>query len=565
MASNKVFSSVASINKPRSRFDLSNSLYTSGSAGYLYPLPPYFVYPGDQFKIDTRVVARVTSSFLKPVFDNAFIDLYFFFVPYRLIWKDWEKFITGGDSPSNYQVPYSTSVPSCKFSDNEVFSGTVADYLGLPVGPINVGTSSSTLYKPVSLLPFRAYAKVYNDWFRNENFVDEVLIQTGDAFITGDEHDNEVVNAFDSSPSHYTGLPFKVSKLNDYFTSCLPSTQKGPAVEFPLGVKFGNNYGFPVQAVPEQTVFPSSSTPVAPLVLGPTNVSTGPVSLDRLSTSPSGQVEGYSGDVSDGTLVAPYNLLARTGLGSTFSVSDLRSAVQTQRLYERLARGGSRYTEYIQNAFGVTTSDAALQRAQFLGGKRIPLSVQQVPQTSQATSDSPLGNVAAFSLSAGQSRVVQAFKEHGIVLPVFVVRHYHTYQQGIARDWLNSERFDFYDPVFSHLSEQPVYSTELFAASAPQVFGYNEPYAYMRYRPNMVTGQMRSSATNTLDIWHFADKYSSVPILSKSFIEETNQFIDRTLSVQASSQDQFIFNFYFKTSAYRCLPTYGTPGLVDHY
>lgn len=558
------FSGTADIYRRRNSFDLSHSVKTAVNVGDLVPLPPIFVYPGDTFKDVSNVVARVTSSFLKPVMDNAFIDMYAFFVPYRLVWDDWEDFITGGSNPSSYSQPFVGKVPSIVSGSAalSVSSSTVLDYLGIPSGmqlaPANADTG-------ISILPARAYAKIYNDWFRNENLVDEVLIQTG-GFVA-----SELPNNNDASSSNYTGKPFKVSKLDDYFTSCLPSPQKGPSVDIPINFS-GSGYA-PVGTRSEDIIYSGAfgnSTLRMHNTLG-ADIPTNPSYLDiTASSGPVGEI-GFVSETSSGSdgSLAPTNLWAdlTNTSGATVgpSVSDLRFAVQLQRLYERLARTGSRYTEYLQAAFGVVSSDSRLQRAEFLGGKRIPLSVQQVAQTSHGTSDSPQANLAAFSQSAGYFKWNKSFTEHGMVIFVLTIRQYHTYQQGIRRDWLLSQRTQFYDPVFAHLSEQPVYQKEIFAsASKDNVFGYNEPFAFIRYIPNSVTGEMRSSAVNTLDIWHFADNYENAPVLSQAWIQETDEYVDRTLSVSGSTQKQFILDIYHKIQAYRVAPLYGTPGLVDH-
>lgn len=552
------FGSLATTNRGRSRFDLSSSVKTSFNAGDLIPLKCWFIKPGDIFKVSSEHVVRVTSSFLKPVMDNAFMDVWYFWVPYRLVWKDWENFITGGTSPSAYSSPFEGKIPSFRGSGISFPSGTVGDYFGFS----SVVQSTSSGDTGISVLPFRAYGLVYEQWFRNQNVIDETLIQTGSW------QNSEIPNSNAASPSNYVGKPFKVSKLNDYFTACLPAPQKGVAVDVPV---VGGSSKLPVYPN-NGSLISQVSYPVTFGVVG---------SYENPTTSPQFFVPGVrydagSSDAAQDTLklsansgelsLYPNNLYALLDQVQSVSVSDLRFAFQYQKLLERSARAGSRYTEYLQAGFGVSPKDATLQRSEFLGGRRIPLNVQQVSQTSQPTTDSPLANVAAFSLSNGSSRFTKGFDEHGVVLCLGCIRQYHTYQQGINRNWLVSTRQQEYDPVFANISEQPVYSRELFAgAPVSDIFGYNEAYAYLRYEPNMVTGQMRSGITNTLDIWHFADFYENAPVISKQFNEETSQFIDRTLSVSSEKQDQFIVDNYFNVSAYRVLPTYGTPGLIDHH
>lgn len=556
-----VFGGTADVFRRRNLFSLSHGVKTALNAGDLVPLPPIFIYPGDTIKDFTGIVARVTSSFLKPVMDNAFMDIRFFFVPYRLVWKDWEKFITGGSGPSSYDSPYDGVVPYIKGTSGSSFTipnSTVLDYLGIPADmPIPYENK-------VSILAARAYGLIYNHWYRNESLIDEVLVQTGDFA------QSEMPNSNPAGPNNYTGQCFKVSKLDDYFTSCLPQPQKGPSVSLPVSAYSD----VPVTTGP--SVYVDNSR--IPLLFQKTNGSAFSAgSRQGLTVYNGADVDSLSsrlvaGDgagsvVPPGSDILPVNMVAKTSQldATATSVSDLRFAFQLQRLYERLARQGSRYNEYNLSTFGVRTSDARLQLPEFVGGKRIPLNVQQVAQTSSPTSSSPLGGLGAFSQTSSQCRFHQGFTEHGMILPVVCIRHYHTYQQGIRRDFLLSQRTHFYDPVFSHLSEQPVYQTEIFA-SAPRSnsFGFNESYAFIRSIPSQVTGQMRSSAENTLDIWHFADDYSNAPVLGQEWIEETERYIDRTLSVPASSLKQFIVEVYHHIDAYRVAPLYGTPGLIDH-
>lgn len=556
MARQFSFSRVPTIRKKRSKFDLSHTIKTSGNLGTLYPFYVQEVYPGDTFKVKSNIVARVSSSFLKPVMDNSFIDTYYFFVPNRLTFNQWQE-VMGENNESAWARQTEVSVPVTT-SQGTVSSGSIADYMGLPVGSIPSG---------INILPFRAFALIYNEWFRDENNIDPIHISKGS--ITS----SEVFNNNDWSPANYMGKPPKVAKLHDYFTSCLPGTQKGSPIsvsvlgDVPVATKSSNGVS---QAGPSLQFVSSVDDTSLPVI-----TSSG-VLVPGLMQEGTGSDRSYFSTVASATTgfspnnisLVPSNLWALTSeLGST-TVNDLRYAFQLQKLLERDARGGTRYVELLQSHFGVTSPDSRLQRTEFLGGRRVPVNVQQVAQTSQPSDSSPLGAVGAYSLSNGQSRMTKGFVEHGFIIGVMCVRQFHTYQQGIERFWQRNDRLDYYDPVFANIGEQPVWQSELYALDKTDlkdtVFGYNEAWADLRYRPSRITGQMRSGATNSLDVWHFGDDYQNAPTLSESFINETPVYFDRTLSVPSTSLDNFIFDIYINAVAYRPLPTYSVPSLIDH-
>lgn len=564
MSKNFTFSNTPVIRHSRSRFDLSHGVKTTANVGTLYPFDVQEVYAGDTFKVKTACVTRLTSQFFRPVMDNLFLDVYYFFVPSRLLY---DKFVNvfGENTDSawaNQQAYYVPTLDGGNSTPTPVVSaGTVADYLGLPVGQLS---------RNVSVLPFRAFAKIYNEWFRDQNNVAPMHIQTGQPTSS------ELLNNNEWSPNNYTGKLPKVARMHDYFSSCLPSPQKGDGVS----VGIANFVDVPVSTevadgfVPDNPAYvgmhfayKGQSLNNATVLIG----STGVPDVSGSNWTPPQLAKGIASDVgSIADDVIPTNLWARTsGLSvSPISVNDLRFAFQYQKMLERDARGGTRYVEYLASHFGVSAGDYRLQRSEFLGGKRSPISITQVTQTTGSDSqDAPLGQVGAFSLSNSRSRFTKGFVEHGYVIGVFCIRQFHTYQQGIERFWTRSARTDFYDPVFANIGEQPVYQSELYGLGnsiSVVPFGYNEAWADLRFRSSHITGQMRTGVTNSLDIWHFGDVYKNAPTLTPTFIEETPDFVDRAITVKSTVQDQFILDFYIQNIAYRPLPTYSVPSLIDH-
>ena len=528
---------------PRARFNLSHSVTTSMDVGTLYPIDWQEVLPGDVFKCRAFDVSRVTSSFLKPVMDNLLLDVYHFHIPYRLVYDNFEK-VFGNPNPSAYIDSALEEIP---MTYGEVKPGSVADYLGLPIGSISQSS-------PVSVLPFRCFALIYDKYFRNENTTDEIYIQKKGFSLS------ELIGDQKFSPNSYCGRLPKVNKYKDYFTSCVPNPQKGAPVTFSLGERAD------VRTANEQLL----TSGLNPLMMKtvPNGVAYSDTALLSVDSSLGGVRPVVSPTVTQAgpSYLAPVNLYADLSSANAISVDDLRLAFAYQKMLERDAIYGSRYNEYLYGHFGVHIPDAYIQFPQYLGGGRTPLNIVQVAQTSQGTEESPLGNVGAYSWTNGRTGYSRKFKEHGIVMTVACLRYRHTYQQGIAKKWRRKVREDFYDPLFSTIGQQPVYTTELYAQASSQiVFGYREAWSELRNIPNTISGEMRSGVTNSLDIWHFADNYSSSPTLSQSFTEETPSYVDRTLSVPSSSQDNFILNFYFDMSAVRKMPVYSMPSLIDHH
>ncbi len=561
------FNSVPMVRFSRSKQDLSHTIKTSMKVGTLYPIDWVEVLPGDTFINKTYEVSRLASSFLKPVMDELFMDTYHFFIPLRLLYDKAER-VFGNPSPSSYTNNNLSSIPTTHCKDNApVASGSIADYLGLSVGVNYYAPSSETMNHEVIVTPFRAFALVYNQWFRNENTVPEVYVHTGETAST------EFINTAEWAPNNYCGMPPKVCKVKDYFTSLLPQPQKGSPVETSLSA------GFIPVVTRSENHDPGSDNADMRF----TDISGAP--FDAFSSSPQNNnvsdlwieagvagVNGLKSRASDGSgaRVVPSNLWADVSSVQATNVNDLRYAFALQKMLERDAIYGTRYNEYLAGHYGVTSPDSRLQITEYLGGSRQPLNVSQVAQTSQATQDSPLANLAGYSWTNGQSAYSKSFTEHGIVMTVACIRYKHSYQQGTARKWTRFKREDFYDPLFATIGQQPVYKYEIYDDSNisyvdPSVLGYSEAWSSYRHIPNTVTGQMRSNATNTLDIWHFADEYSSAPVLGPSFSNENPAFVDRTLSVESSVQNSFIVDFYFNLNAVRVMPVRSMPGLIDHH
>lgn len=558
MSKNYSFKTVPTLRKSRGRFDLSFGNKTTMNVGTLYPIYVQEVYPGDTFKVKPTFVCRSTTPFLKPVMDNLFMDTYFFFVPNRIIDNKFETVIGAVAEPNEWASRTDRKVPTLRMS-NGVTPGGVADYLGLPLG---------CKQTDISLYPFRAFAKVYDDWFRDENNVQPMLIQTGDAALS------EILNSNDWAPNNYTGKLPKVAKMHDYFTSCLPGVYKGQTPLVPVSSEYNVDGDIPIKnssvihLPSENPVWNAEPTRIADCEQEAIN--SGYVGL---FPNTSGSYAGYMSSVpvegvAESSSLGIYNLVVPGG-GLGITSIDLIQAMALQKMLANDARGGTRYTEILQSHFGVMSPDQRLQRSEFLGGKRSPLSVTQVAQTGATTENNPLADLAGYSQSVGQARFSKGFVEHGFVIGVACIRYFHSYQQGVERFWTRNERLDFYDPAFAHITEQPVYKSELYSnggvvgdSTSSGIFGYQEAWADLRSRRNQITGQMRSSTSGTsLDIWHFADNYTSAPVLGKDFINETPVFVDRTLSVPSTSQDQFIIDLWFENIAIRVLPVFSVPKL----
>jgi hypothetical protein len=541
----------------RSTFDRSSSLKTSFNAGDIVPFYVDEVLPGDTFNVKTSKVVRL-QTMLTPVMDNIYLDTYFFFVPNRIVWSHWKEF--NGENTESAWIPQTEyEVPQIQSPEGGWQVGTIADYFGLPTGVANLS---------VNALPFRAYALIMNEWFRDENLQDPLVVPVDDATVIGVNTGTFVTDVAKG------GKPYIASKYHDYFTSCLPSPQKGPDVMIPGGT--GANV--PVYALDQNHDVSNLNVPLR--VYGSYYASNG--TIDKSIRD----INGYTSDNTisssgsnlylskDNTLNYPQSPANLWAVGdasiATATINQLRMAFQIQKLYERDARGGTRYIEILKSHFGVTSPDARLQRPEYLGGNRVPINVNQIVQQS-ATEEgtTPQGTPVGLSLTTDtNSDFTKSFTEHGFVIGVMVARYDHTYQQGIERMWSRKDRFDYYWPVFANIGEQAVKNKEIYAQGTDkddEVFGYQEAWADYRYKPNRVTGEMRSTYAQSLDIWHLGDDYSALPSLSADWIREDKANIDRVLAVQSSVSNQFFCDIYVKNKTTRPMPMYSIPGLIDHH
>lgn len=526
----------------RAKFQRDFNLLTTMNEGDLVPIYLDEVLPADTFKINLNALVRMATP-LYPVMDNAYMDFYFFFIPSRLLWKHFENLMGQNDSTFwAEQTEYTTPVTTAPEGGWNV--GTLADYFGIPTGVSGLKVNS---------LPFRAYCKVWNEWFRDENLQQPVTQSMDDTTTTGV---NTGTNLTDAEAG---GLPLKVCKYKDYFTSCLPSPQKSAEpVTIPM---LGNA---PV------TLYKTNSLKEKGTNGGNEKIYLNQNSINEL-IGPAIENEGPGNGVVNGyskwnSQIPDYAYLGAdlsTVAGAT--INELRQAIAVQHIFERDARTGTRYKEILKGAWGVTSPDARLDRSEYIGGHRMPINVNQVIQTSSTDSTSPQGNTGAYSMTTlSRNMCTYSATEHGYVLGLAAIRVDHSYQQGLSRLWTRSTRFSYYDPMLANLGEQAVLNQEIYAQGKPQdeeVFGYQEAWADYRYRTNMVTSEMRSTYAQTLDAWHYADKYGALPTLSSSWIKEGTENIDRTLAVQSSNSHQFICNFYYEQAWTRPMPIYSVPGI----
>ncbi|ALS03411.1 VP1 [Gokushovirus WZ-2015a] len=539
------------IDMSRSTFDRNSSVKTSFNVGDIVPFYVDEVLPGDTFDIDTSKVIRM-PSLLTPIMDNLYLDTYYFFVPNRIVWQHWKELMGENNESAwipttEYEVPQITA-PSGGWS-----IGTIADYMGVPTGVSGLS---------VNALPFRAYALICNEWFRDENLCDPLNIPLTDATVAGVNTGTFVTDVAKG------GLPYKAAKYRDYFTSCLPAPQKSEDVTIP--VSGGANY--PVMSLDDKIPNVGSVATTWTDVKGGVSSANWHLGGDNYNGQlPGNDLGMFNVSANVSSLVAPTNLWAiNDGVVSTATINQLRLAFQVQKLYERDARGGTRYIEVLKSHFGVTSPDARLQRPEYLGGNRIPIVISEINQTSGTSANStPQGNPSGQSRTTDvHSDFKKSFVEHGFIIGVMVARYDHTYQQGLERFWSRKGRLDFYWPVFANIGEQAVLNKEIYAqgnGTDDEVFGYQEAWADYRYKPNRVTGEMRSQAPQSLDVWHLGDDYSKLPSLSDSWIQEDSAVVNRVIAVSEENSNQLWADIFIKNKCTRAMPMYSIPGLIDHH
>lgn len=588
------FATVPSANIRRSSFDRSHGYKTTFDVDYLVPIFCDEVLPGDTFSLTSTHLCRLTTL-VQPIMDNLRLDLQFFYVPNRLLWDNWEDFITGGDQP----VAWTGDTPEEKLYLPQTFStestgyaeGSIYDYFGLPT---KVAGYRHTV------LPFRAYNLIWNEYFRDQNLQESLPVWTGDADPKVDPTTGE-----ESTQSNAVPYVYKLMRRNkryDYFTSALPGLQKGPSVG--IGVAGGDSGRLPVHGlVLKQANGGTGYTPPYELNtsgIGAFNKTTvngvqqpeyfgidGLVTTDPLSETEGSWNLGQPNVLYKGTPVKHlyssssywssgsinqenWPIYVDLGSASSVTINALRNAITLQQWYEKNARYGTRYIEQIQGHFAVHAGDYRLQRPEYLGGSKTYISINPTVQSSSTDSVSPQGNLAAYALSTDSKRLfIKSFVEHGWIIGLASVTADLTYQQGLDRMWSRFSKYDFYWPTFAHLGEQPVYNKEIYCQSDSKLgtggvaendlpFGYQERYAEYRYKPSKITGLFRSNATGTLDSWHLSQDFENLPTLNTTFIE-SNTPIDRALAVP--DQPDLLADFYFSLRCVRPMPVYSVPGL----
>ena len=561
----------------RSIFNMDHSIKFSCNVGEVIPFEVTEVLPGDTFEVDTTKVVRL-QPLVAPIMDEVIMDVYWFFVPNRLVWNHWINFM-GENTESAWTPQTEYNIPLIRIPTGGFNQGTIADYMGVPI------KSGATTF--ISALPFRAYALVCDQWFRSEAIMNPVHVHTDDTTRAGVNTGDQVTDI------ELGGKPFIACKFFDYYTSALPSPQRGNPVEIPIIT--GSSYAPVVSVDPSDigTSHPQSAGRDvrdfhSPLKFSTAKNNSGTYN-DNFGASTTQYLVGInnvenSANIGNATWKSQASLTAYNDYGlypsnlyadmyfadfNSVTVNDLRTAFAIQKYLEKSARYGGRYIEHIKAFFNVDSPDARLQRSEYLGGSRISLNINQVENQSLNT-DAPLGHVGGMSVTAdSNSDFTKSFTEDGLLIGCAVLRYHHTYSQGLDRMWTRKSVYDFYNPVFANLGEQGIRKDELFltndSIANSSVFGYQEIWAEYRYRPNRVAGEMRPTADNSLAMWHLGDKYTSAPTLSPAWLREDKAMLDRALAVTSSVANQCICDFYINMKATRPMPLYSIPGLIDHH
>lgn len=571
------FNQVPETHVSRTRFKRDQNILTTFDAGKLIPFYVDEVLPGDTFSIDTAAIIRMTTP-KYPVMDDSYIDFYYFYCPNRILWDNFKRFM--GEADDKPWMPANTyKVPKIVITNDEGGAArgypdenTILDYMGVPTKIIQKGQTGKV---EINALPIRAYVKIWNEFFRDQNIGNPAVLNTGDGdeeYRAGSGNESEVDEEKLLQYAHLGGYCLPVSRFHDYFSSCLPYPQRGPEVTIAL------NGNAPIRAFAEKNL----TTQKTGTGFFNNEYNNGVVNHTSISFAKEGTKFGlnqnYNGNSApqfDGQYVQTMSKddsnFLDAWLGADLStieattINQLRQAFAVQHYYEALARGGSRYREQVRALFGVSISDKTVQVPEYLGGGRYHVNINQIVQTSgqQTENDTPIGETGAMSVTPiNESSFTKSFEEHGFVIGVMCVRHDHSYQQGLERFWSRSDRLDYYFPQFANLGEQPVKKKEIMVTGTTtddETFGYQEAWADYRMKPNRVSGKMRSNADGTLDFWHYADNYNNVPTLSQEWMNEGKTEIARTLIVQ--NEPQFFGAIRVMNKTTRCMPLYSVPGL----
>lgn len=556
------FLNVPKMHTSRTRFNRDQTILTTFDSGALIPFFVDEVLPGDTFQVDTSAIIRMSTP-KYPVMDDAFVDFYYFFVPNRIVWDDFKKFMGEADetpwAPTKaYTVPQITLGTGEKGGIAQPFEGSVLDYMGVPTKSVQAGSRG----EKVNALPVRAYVKIWNEYFRDENVDNPATLITRSEDTDYKDNADKTDLSLGWMTAYGGGRCLPVNKFHDYFTSCLPYPQRGPEVTLPLG---GNA---PV-GMYKDTALTQFGTVGGHTGIYLNQTQTGSALAPQIGNSQNQEYKGYglvTGSSDPTTQVKDTAYLgADLSRVTAATINDLRNAVAVQQYYEALARGGSRYREQVQALWGVTINDKTVQIPEYLGGGRYHVNMNQIIQTSgqQSATDTPIGETGAMSVTpVNESSFTKSFEEHGFVIGVLCVRHNRSYQQGLERFWSRKDRLDYYVPQFANLGEQPVKKKEIMltgTAKDEETFGYQEAWADYRMKPNRVSGKMRSNASGTLDFWHYADNYKEVPTLSQGWMMEGKEEMARTLIVQ--NEPQFLAAIRVANKTTRCMPLYSVPGL----
>lgn len=542
------FNQVPNLEITRSRFKRDQDIKLTFDAGQLIPFYVDEVLPGDTFSIDNVGLIRMSTPIF-PVMDNCYLDYYYFFCPNRILWEHWKEFMGEvTDEPWVQQTEY--TVPQLKIkggtAENKFpMENSILDYMGVPTKIIG-----ETGELDVNALPIRAYVKVWNEWFRDQNVDNPAINSNKDADVNYKDSGKDAKIETILQEAYTGGRPLPVNRFHDYFSSALPSPQRSAeSVTIPM---MGNAYIQPYADTGRKAMMPNLQGEATKVEVDNRII---PERRDGFSATVDGNKVWLGADLSSVS-------------GAT--INQLRQAFQVQKYFEELARGGSRYREQIYSLFRTRISDKTVQIPEYLGGDRIMINMSQVVQTSGTTDVSPQGNVSAMSVTGfGKSAFTKSFEEHGFIIGVCCVRHDHTYQQGLERMFSRKNKLDYYFPVFANLGEQAILKKELYAQGTEtddKAFGYQECWADYRMKPNRICGAFRSNATGTLDSWHYGDNYTSTPTLSQEWMKEGSAEIARTLAVENKvNEPQFIADFLVKNTTVRPMPMYSVPGLIDHH